>query len=320
MSDAVTLRDLKTRYDRYCKKLLTHSDVLALILANCVPEFRGMDLHEVADHIIDASRSSNAVVDEVGTNMIVGLANEDRSVESEPIIYDMRFRARIPEGKSTDGKLIAEMFVNVEAQNDFNPGYYLHKRATYYVSRLISSQKGTFWHNSDYNKIRKVYSIWLCMNHPNLNSGFINHYGIVENRLFGNASFSEDRFTDFNFIVVGLNDTSSVNNMVKALSGYFSDKTSGEEKCKYLEDAGIKVSAEIQKEAKEMCNFSDNIERKGVAKGMAQGMAQSIANLMDSLRMSYEEAAKALKVSSDDLEIYRALVEKYIAKSKHENA
>lgn len=308
MSDVVTLSDLKTRYDRYCKKLLTHSDVLALILANCVPEFKGMALREVEEHIIDASRSDNTVVDELGTNMIVGLANEDRSVENEPIIYDMRFQARIPEGRSTDGRLIAEMFVNVEAQNEFDPGYYLHKRATYCVSRLIASQKGTFWRNSDYNKIRKVYSIWLCMNHPNLDSGFINHYGITENHVFGNASFKEDRFTDFNFIVVGLNDTSSVNSMVKALSGYFSDKTSRKEKCKYLEDAGIEVSVEIQKEAAEMCNFSDNIERKAMAQGMARQNLELVYRVISTKGVSFEGAVEYLCLTDEEANAVRELL------------
>lgn len=35
--------------------------------------------------------------------------------------------------------------------------------------------------------------------------------------------------------------------------------------------------------------------------------------------MSYEEAAKTLKVPSDDFEFYRAQVEKYIAESNQED-
>lgn len=54
-------------------------------------------------------------------------------------------------------------------------------------------------------------------------------------------------------------------------------------------------------------------------RGLAKGVVQCISNLMESLRMPYEEAAKTLKVPSDDLEVYRAMVEKYIAESKPED-
>ena len=64
------------------------------------------------------------------------------------------------------------LIINVEAQKRLNPKkktgdtYPLLKRAVYYASRLISSQKGTEFTNSDYDKIKKVYTIWICMESP----------------------------------------------------------------------------------------------------------------------------------------------------------
>lgn len=58
-------------------------------------------------------------------------------------------------------KLI-RLIINVEAQTAFNPGYPLTKRAIYYCSRMISAQHGPIFTNSEYGKIRKVYSIWVC--------------------------------------------------------------------------------------------------------------------------------------------------------------
>ena len=56
--------------------------------------------------------------------------------------------------------------IDVEAQNKFYPGYPLIMRAMYYSSRMISSQYGTEFEKSHYEKIRKVCSVWVCLHPP----------------------------------------------------------------------------------------------------------------------------------------------------------
>ena len=55
------------------------------------------------------------------------------------------------------------LIINVEAQNDFYPGYPLIKRGIYYCCRMISSQYGREFTGPHYEKIKKVYSIWICI-------------------------------------------------------------------------------------------------------------------------------------------------------------
>ena len=54
------------------------------------------------------------------------------------------------------------------------------KRNLYYCCRLVSSQYGTEFTNSHYEKIKKVYSIFICMNPPNYRKSTINQYSIQE--------------------------------------------------------------------------------------------------------------------------------------------
>ena len=54
------------------------------------------------------------------------------------------------------------------------------KRNLYYCCRLVSSQYGTEFTNSHYEKIKKVYSIFICMNPPNYGKSTINQYSIQE--------------------------------------------------------------------------------------------------------------------------------------------
>lgn len=45
---------------------------------------------------------------------------------------------------------------------------------------VVSSQYGTEFTNSHYEKIKKVYSIFICMNPPNYRKSTINQYSIQE--------------------------------------------------------------------------------------------------------------------------------------------
>lgn len=56
------------------------------------------------------------------------------------------------------------LILDVEAQKNEPSGYDILNRAVFYVSREISSQKNREFVKSEYNDIKQVYSIWICMN------------------------------------------------------------------------------------------------------------------------------------------------------------
>ena len=60
--------------------------------------------------------------DEGGT-VISGMDTEDKSVREGTVTYDIRFRAIVPDSEEQ-----IALIINVEAQNDFYPGYPLIKR------------------------------------------------------------------------------------------------------------------------------------------------------------------------------------------------
>ena len=59
---------------------------------------------------------------------------------------------------------LSQIIINVEAQKDEPQRYGILNRAVFYVSRLISSQKERDFENTEYDDIKRVYSIWVCMN------------------------------------------------------------------------------------------------------------------------------------------------------------
>ena len=59
---------------------------------------------------------------------------------------------------------LTQIIINVEAQKDDPDEYDILNRAIFYVSRMVSSQKERDFVHQHYNDIKKVYSIWVCMN------------------------------------------------------------------------------------------------------------------------------------------------------------
>ena len=71
------------------------------------------------------------------------------------IIYDIKFPLYYNNKERT-------YIINIEARKSTRaskPGYELINRMIYYICRMVSSQKGTEFIHSDYDNIKKVYSI-----------------------------------------------------------------------------------------------------------------------------------------------------------------
>ena len=129
------------RYDAACKRILSNKIFLAWLMKYCVEEYRDCEINDIVEHYIENVEVSAVGVEETkplsGGEHIVGLKNEETSLSEGTSTFDIRFFALAP--KSGD---FIRIIVNIEAQNKFDPGYPLVRRALYYCSRLIASQNG----------------------------------------------------------------------------------------------------------------------------------------------------------------------------------
>ena len=78
-----------------------------------------------------------------------------------------------------------------------------------------------------------------------------------------------------------------------------------EEKKKILQDVfEIKMTKTLESEVQDVCNLSKGVQEKGIAIGVKQGFEQgtlnSIKNLMETLKLTAEQAMVALKVPEAD--------------------
>ena len=77
-------------------------------------------------------------------------------------------------------------------------------QCVYYCSRMISAQYGTEFVKSNYQNVRKVYSIWICLDVPKEWENTITRYHIVEENLVDRTREEIKNYNLLTAVLVGL--------------------------------------------------------------------------------------------------------------------
>ena len=307
----ITAIGVNASYDSACKRLLANKVILAWIMKSCLEEYANCSIQEIMEQYIEGEPDIGQVpvnMDEkVLSEQIETASVEDNSVYEGTVSYDIRFYANTP-GTGERNRLI----INIEAQNDFYPGYPIVKRGIYYCSRMISSQYGVEFTESHYDRIKKVYSIWICMNPPKYRRNSINRYFIKEEKLIGDVSERKENYDLITTVMICLGESNDKNSLgvLRLLEVLLSSERGVEEKKEILQkDFSIEMTKTIEREVSIMCNLSKGVEEKGVE----TGILFSIRNLMETMGWSAEQAMGGLKIPEEERE-------KYMNKLKKGNA
>ena len=239
---------------------------------------------------------------------VQGMGNEDISQNEGTVYYDVRFNAIVP---STEEHGNIKLIINAEAQNRFKPKYPLTKRAVYYGSRLISAQNGTVFTKSDYQKLRKVYSIWICVNPAKKFRNTITRYSLKPETIIGNAVEAPENYDLINIVMVclGKMEEWNDNNLIKFLGVLFQNELSAREKKDILErDFNIPMTETFESEVDDMCNLSQGVAeeamQKGLEKGIEQGLQQGRTHILIELVndgvLTIEKAAEKAGMSVEE--------------------
>ena len=201
IKNTILTTDKDAQYDESAKRLLGQKSILAHILVKTVDEFAGMNPKDVVSYI-EGKPFINTVPIETGlTNAVikndesrvVGLNSENPELHEGMIRFDIIFYVRMRDG-------LSQIIINVEAQKDEPNGYDILNRAIFYVSRMISSQKERDFSNSNYNDIKRVYSIWVCMNMP---ENSLEHIHLVKDSIVNSHAW-KGNMDLVNIVMIGL--------------------------------------------------------------------------------------------------------------------
>ena len=275
-------------YDQHAKRLLSQKVIMARLLKRTVPEFQDAAIDDIAEKYIEGTpQISEIPIDRDTTNTarngihspkeILGDATESVGITEGWIRFDILFHARAPKS----GELIT-LIINVEAQRTQRRsklGYAILRRAVYYASRLISSQKETEFTGSSYDEIKKIYTIWLCMDSPDGTSA-INRYNLEEHHILNGHKENRADYDLMSIITIYLGDERQRKEdwLIRFLRLLFKDtKMPAAEKKQLLKDEfDMDTNIDMEEELRTMCNLSTGIYEQDIEKGMERGRAEGM--------------------------------------------
>ncbi len=311
------------KYDAAMKKVMACIPIASQIVKETVPEFSDMSLDDIGKCFLSVDSACIGVdtdTTHTAVRQAIGLSTEDKTVSEGVVTYDVKLLVQNPK---TQEKSV--LIINLEAQNISNAkrlGYDLVKRAVYYASRLISSQKGELFFKSDYDKIRKIYSIWLVESPDPGERNSIVSLKWTEDVHKGPVEIFNDRYDlqRIVFVYLGSDDCPPRLKTIDVLNTLIDTDASSEEKLIKLEKMGISITDDLREEVSEMCNFSEGVaykaREKGRAEGLAEGRAEGRAEGQNQLRsllrlLKNEGREEDIEKVMDDAEFAAEMIEKY---------
>ena len=265
--NAVSAADEDAQYDEKAKRLLGNKIILAHILVKTVDEFQGMNPEDVVSCIEGEPFISVVPVEPGLTNIekekngqrIVGLNTENAEINEGLIRFDIIFYVRMKDG-------ISQVIVNVEAQKDEPTSYHILNRAVFYVSRLVSSQKERDFVKTNYNDIKRVFSIWVCMNMDENSMAYVH---LAKDDLLGSYQW-KGGLDLLNIVLIGianeLPEHDDKYELHRLLSTLLSMELSAREKLGIMEsEYSIAVDDRIREDVSAMCNLSQGIKDNTLA-------------------------------------------------------
>ena len=296
IANAVNAAGDKAQYDTRVKRLLAQKIILAHILVKTVDEFKGMKPEDVVKYIEGEPSISVVPVEPGLANMektdaagqrIVGLNTENAEINEGLVRFDIIFYVRMKNG-------LSQIIVNIEAQKDEPTEYKILNRAIFYVSRLISSQKERDFVNTNYDDIKQVFSIWICMN---MDDNSLSHIHLTKDEMLKPCNW-KGNLDLLNIVLIGITNEIPEHDekyeMHRLIGTLLSGELKEQEKLDIIEhEYNIPISQEFREDVSIMCNLSQGIEDKAIAK---------IVMNMYKIGYTPNQIADAVGVSVDEVE------------------
>lgn len=323
IKNTVHASEQRSQYDESAKQLLGQKIILAHILAATVDEFKGMEPKNIVPFIEGEPLIGIVPVEPGLTNAgaaqkgqkVAGFNTENSEINEGLVRFDIVFYVRMKDG-------ISQIILNVEAQKDKPAGYDILNRAVFYVSRLISSQKGRDFENTNYNDIKRVYSIWLVMS---MEENILTHIRLAPKDILGSYDWP-GKMDLFNIVMIGLAkdlpEHEEKTDLHRLLGALLSATLAAEKKLDIINtEYDIPIENKLREEVDSMCNLSQGIwetaeaagraageaagRAAGEAVGRAAGEAAKEADMILAMRKadySYEEITKIFGMTKEQIQ------------------
>ena len=278
LSQAVVAAGSTAAYDTNVKYLLADKQILARILKYTIQECREMTVEDIMACIGEDIEVASAALDPGLSNLgrVKGAGTEDSVPGEGTVFYDIRFSARL-------GQTKMKFLINLEAQKLTSHsalGYHLENRIVYYLARMVSAQKNTEFYNMDYDSLKNVRSIWICMDSGDRGDS-IEEINLERKTVYGDRD-SAHRVELMQGVIINIRsapgEKPSGNRLIAMLEVLLSEINVKEKKDILEKEYGMIMQVETERRMQSMCNLSEVFIEKGIQKGIQQGIRQGALN------------------------------------------
>ena len=208
----------------------------------------------------NASRPTDASIPYVSDHRLAGLNTEHSEINEGMIRFDIIFYVRMKDG-------LAQVIINIEIQKDEPTQYFLLNRAIFYVSRMVSSQKGRDFVHQNYNDMKRVFSIWLCMNMPSNSMSYVH---LTKEDILEHYNWN-GHLDLLNIVLLGIGrelpPQEEQYELHRLIGTLLSAELTVTQKLAIIEtEYHIPLSVELEEGVNDMCNLGEGIEERAIEK------------------------------------------------------
>ena len=302
IKNAVNSAGDKAQYDENAKRLLGNKSILAHILASTVEEFKGINPKDVEGYIEGEPYIGSVPVEPGLTNIkqdgkrIAGLNSESIDINEGTVRFDIVFYVRLKDG-------VSQIIINIEAQKGIPSEYHILNRGIFYACRLVSSQKERDFVNTNYDDIKCVHTIWICMNMP---ENSLDYYRLANRKVLGSKKW-EGKQDMINIVLIGLAkdlpEQKEEYELHRLLGALLSGELKEQKKLEIIEkEYNIPINDEIRKDVNVMCNLSLGIEERAAEKATEKTI-ESVVMKMYSNNFPLEQISIATDKSVEEIKM-----------------
>ena len=145
---------------------------------------------------------------------------------------------------------------------------------------MISSQKERDFSNSNYNDIKRVYSIWVCMNMP---ENSLEHIHLVKDSIVNSHAW-KGKLDLVNIVMIGLAKELPKHEekyeLHRLLGALLSQNLTANEKLDIIgNEYAIPMEKDFREDVSIMCNLSQKIKETGIETGIEMGKREMIIKM-----------------------------------------
>lgn len=208
----------------------------------------------------NASRPTDASTPYVSDHRLAGLNTEHSEINEGMIRFDIIFYVRMRDG-------LAQIIINIEIQKNSPEKYQLLNRAIFYVSRMVSSQKERDFDKQNFDDMKRVFSIWLCMNMPSNSMSYVH---LTKEDILEHYNWN-GHLDLLNIVLLSIGrklpPQEEQYELHRLIGTLLSAELTVTQKLAIIEtEYHIPLSVELEEGVNDMCNLGEGIEERAIEK------------------------------------------------------